>query len=184
MKDSDTTDWVTLWIDGNREAFAMLVRLHGDAVYNLAYQMCRNAAAAEDIAQETFIRAHQRSRQYKPEYAFRNWVLGICANLCRSRYRSWRRKHKVEQAYAEEQARQREILEQRNKRSNEHHELDHALMELPATLRAPIVLQFMEEMSVQEVADTLNIGLSAAKMRIARGREQLRRILETADGKS
>lgn len=90
----------------------------------------------------------------------------------------------MEQAHAEEQARQRERLEQTDDRSNGHLALDNALRELPATLRAPIVLQFMEGLSVQEVADTLNIGLSAAKMRVARGREQLRRMLETPDGKS
>ncbi len=184
MKDPDVTDWVALWIEGNREAFEMLVRLHSDAVYNLAYQMCGNAATAEDIAQETFIRAYQRSRQYKPAYSFRNWVLGICANLCRSRYRSWRRKHKMEQAYAEEQARQRKRMEWPDERSNDHLALENALRELPATLRAPIVLQSMEGMSLQEIADTLHIGVSAAKMRIARGRQQLRRMLETPAGKS
>ncbi len=178
MKDSEATNWVTSWITGDTEAFAVLIEHHGDAVYNLAYRMCGNRAAAQDIAQETFIRAHQRRHQYKPEYALRNWLLAICANRCRSRYRGWRRDKNKEQAFAEKQAIERDIQDRDNGMSEQRIALEQALMALPETLRAPIVLRYMADMSIQQVADTLSIRLSAAKMRLARGRDQLREMLQ------
>lgn len=178
MKDSEATDRVTAWIAGDTKAFSELVDRHGDAVYNLAYRMCGNRAVAEDIAQETFIRAHQRRHQYKPAYPLRNWLLAICANRSRSRYRGWRRARDTEQAFAEAQAMERERQPLDHEMSEQRIALEQALMSLPETLRAPIVLRYMEGMSIQEVADTLRLRLSAAKMRLTRGRNRLREIMQ------
>ncbi len=183
MNDSEATNWVTSWIEGSTEAFAILVEHHGDAVYNLAYRMCGNRATAEDIAQETFIRAHQRRHRYKPEYALRNWLLAICANRCRSRYRGWRRNKNTEHAFAEEQEIERDIQSRDNGMFEHKIALERALMALPETLRAPLILQYMEGMTIQEVADTLHLRLSAAKMRLTRGRDQLRGMLQQTVGK-
>ncbi len=165
-------------LNGDIEAFSRLVRRHQDAVYNLAYRLCGNAATAQDIGQEAFIRAYRKLAQYKLEYSFRNWVLGICANLCRSQYRWWSRKRRTEEDYAIEMAIQNEPEGQSAAHKSLMYErLEKALRTLPETLRAPIVLKYMENMSIREISDTLGISLSAAKMRLTRGRKQLSRQL-------
>lgn len=170
MSDYEDKDLAAASIDGDKNAFAELVSRHQDAVYNLAYRLCGNSATAEDLAQETFIRAYRKLHQYKADFRFRNWILGICANLSHSRYRRWSRRKKLEEAYfAEEMI--RHSTRQNPVYNND--DLQVALEALPGKLRTPIVLKYMENMSVQEVAETLNIKLSAAKMRLARGREQL-----------
>ena len=154
-------------------AFSELVNRHQDAVYNLAYQMTRNAAAAEDVAQESFIRAYTRLSQYKPEYAFVNWVLGICANLSRSLHRSWQRRHLFEVHYTSEQEIHERDVMNPSTQDRARADVTEALHQLPSKFRVPLILQYMEGLSVQEVADTLGIRLSAAKMRLQRGRERM-----------
>lgn len=167
MEPSDP-DLVATCLRGDREAFGRLVERHQDAVYNLAYRMTGNAAEAADLAQEAFIRAYERLVQYKPEYAFRNWVMGICANFSRSRFRSRRRREEAERQHLE-------LAELNASAADEgaRERLEAALMDLPETVRVPLVLKYMEELSLEDIARTLRIGLSAVKMRLARGRKEL-----------
>jgi len=166
---------------GDVEAFSVLVQRHRDAVYNLAYSLCGDSAAAEDAAQEAFLRAYRKLSQYKPRYLFRNWVLGICAHVCRSGYRSRERKRRLEQAYADDEGLWREERAQRDDGGNEARAaVADALASLPDTLRVPLVLMYMENMSIQEIAEVLHLRLSAVKMRLARGRKTLEAALVAA----
>jgi RNA polymerase sigma-70 factor, ECF subfamily len=176
MKDPDEAQLTAACLAGDTDAFSVLVDRHRDAVFNLAYRLCGNAATAEDVAQEAFIRAYRKLRQYRTSLPFRNWVLGICANLSRSRYRSWRRKRDLEQAYAEAEAVARDVTPAEMD-AETRAELERALTSLPPTLRAPIVLRYMEGMTVEEVAQALGLRKSATKMRLARGREHLETVL-------
>ncbi len=179
MNEQDDTALVAACLAGDDEAFSGLVERHRDAAYNLAYNLCGDAATAEDIAQESFIRAYHKLAQYRREYPFRNWVLGICANLSRSWYRSrWRRKH-LEQNYAEDENLVREeSIAAAHDRNGMRAAVSHALANLPEKLRSAVVLKYMEDMSVQEIAEVLGIRLSAAKMRLARGRQILEQALD------
>ncbi len=180
MNEPDDSRWVQACLQGDHNAFRHLVGRHGDVVYNLAYRMTGNASTAEDLAQETFIRAHDRLHQYKPEFAFRNWLLGICANLARSRYRWWRRNQRMEAEFAQHEVLRQEASAAQDDSSSARDALAQALMTLPERLRAPLVLRYMEGLSVLEVAQVLDIRLSAAKMRLARGRDRLRETLARA----
>lgn len=162
--------------DGDMDTFSSLVDRHRDAVYNLAWNLCGDKHAAEDIAQETFIKAYDKLIQYNPAFKFRNWLLGICANQSRSRYRRWRSRRDTEQAYAEEDSINREsVAADRN--LTQLASLTRALAALPESLRAPLVLKYMEGLSVEEVAQTLGLRLSAAKMRLARGRARMAELM-------
>ncbi len=174
MNEPDDIHWVQACLQGDQDAFGHLVERHGDVVYNLAYRMIGNASTAEDLAQETFIRAHARLHQYKPAFAFRNWVLGICANLARSRYRWWRRYQRMETEFAHHETLRLEACAATDEAAATQEALSRALMALPERLRTPLVLRYMEGLSVREIAQVLDIRLSAAKMRLARGRDRLR----------
>lgn len=162
-------------LTGDREAFASLVARHQDAVYHLAYRMTGNRAEADDLAQEAFIRAYRRLGQYKPEFAFRNWVMGICANLARNGFRQRTRRTAAEREHAELADLERTAPSM----SERHAALERALMDLPEATRLPLVLKYMEGLSLDDIAGTLRIGLSAVKMRLLRGREELVRRMET-----
>lgn len=157
---------------GSTDAFAELVRRNQDAVFNLAWRMTGNWHEAADITQDTFIRAYRKFHAYKPEFAFKNWVMSIGANLTRNRFRSRSRRQRMEQTLAAMQD-----PEPPPTPVERDEGLELALGQVPDSLRVALVLKHMEGLSYEEVARTLGIGVSAAKMRVARGRDELVRLL-------
>ncbi|MBC7084167.1 MAG: sigma-70 family RNA polymerase sigma factor [Firmicutes bacterium] len=75
---------------GNQEAFADLVREHGSGVLRLAARVLPSRELAEDVAQETFLRAYSNLASYDPRYPFRSWLYRIASNLCVDALRRWK----------------------------------------------------------------------------------------------
>lgn len=159
-------------LEGDQEAYAELVRRHQDAVFNLAMSMTRhNAAEATDITQEAFIRAYRKLRAYKAQYAFRNWVMTIGANLAKNRFRSAARRKELEESYLEKNPGRTYHSDPR------HLAVRDALKGLRESYRTPLTLRHMEGLSYEEIAQVLGIGVSAAKMRVKRGTDELKELL-------
>ncbi|MDF7807416.1 sigma-70 family RNA polymerase sigma factor [Pontiellaceae bacterium B12219] len=91
-------------LEGNRSAFALLVSRHQDSVFGLAVGMTRNREDAADMAQEAFIKAYNKLEQYNPEYAFRSWILRICANQTKNLFRKRTRRRDAEEKSLNAQA--------------------------------------------------------------------------------
>lgn len=163
-------------LSGRKESFSELVRRHQDGVFNMALRMTNNRTDARDLAQETFIRAFRKLGTYRPEYSFKNWVLTICSNLTKNRFRGNARRRLAEKTHAE--------LEQllAPHRDPRHEAFERALRDLDTILRVPLVLKHVEGLSYEEVSHVLGIGISAAKMRVKRGREKLMETLGVAKG--
>lgn len=163
---------VQVCLAGNRDAFAELVRRHQDSVFGLAVGMTRNRDDAADMAQEAFIRAYEKLEQYNPDYAFRSWVLRICANQTKNLFRKRTRRRKAEEDHLNEKA----VLA--DAAVDDFQALENALAKLPPKLCAPLRLKFIEGLAYDEISEILGIGISAAKMRVSRGKQQLAELLE------
>lgn len=161
-------------LDGDSTAFEELVSRNQDAVFNLVWRMTGNYHEAVDITQETFIQAYRKLHSYRPEFAFKNWVLSIGSNLTKNHFRSHSRRKRMEQTVADMQD-----LDPPPATGERDEELETALSRLPETLRTALVLKHMEGLSYEDIAHTLGIGVSAAKMRVARGRDELVLLLES-----
>lgn len=172
MDERTDQELVAACLDGRRDAFAELVRRHQDSVYGLAVGMTRNQEDAADMAQEAFIRAYAKLEQYKPEYSFRSWILRICANHTKNLFRKRVRRRSAEEKHLRNVALEEEAT------APDYHRLEDALASLPVKLAAPLRLKHMEGLSYNEVAGILGIGVSAAKMRVMRARNQLAEILK------
>src|SRR6266700_819526 len=72
---------VELVLNGDQNVFAVLVERYKDAVQNLAYRMLGNVTEAEDVTQETFVRAYTQLGTYKPVHKFSTWLLSIASHL-------------------------------------------------------------------------------------------------------
>lgn len=166
--------------NGDRAAFAALVREHQDEVYTLARRLVGDPHLAADVAQEALIRAWRALPKFRGDAKFSTWIYRITVNT------SWTHKKRAgrhqatpieehTQVAAPVDARHPEvageILELRAR-------LRHALDSLPDAQREVVVLKDIYGWSHAEIADSMGITVTAAKVRLHRARARLARDLE------
>jgi len=173
MDEQTDPELVRASLDGRQYAYEELVRRHQDAVFGLAVSMTRNREDAADMAQEAFIRAYNKLGQYNSDYPFRSWILCICANRTKNLFRSRVRRRDMEERHLV----QSEI--ERNAVDPDFQALEVALAKLPSKLGTPLRLKYMEGLAYDEVAEVLGIGVSAAKMRVLRGKKLVMEYMES-----
>ena len=176
----ETSDSVLLErsLDGDAEAYGALVRRHQDAVFNLLVKMTGNWHDADELTQEAFLRAYRKLATYDARYSFKNWIITIAVNLTKNRFRSVFRRRRTEDAVANTALATDPVTTPADPRLAD---VDEALAQLPVNLRAPLVLRHLEGFSYQEIARTLGVGVSAAKMRVMRARDELVQRLERSN---
>lgn len=153
---------------GDELAFARLVDLHSRDAVATAYGLLGNRTEAEEAAQEAFCRAWQRLSTLQDPAKFRVWVAGILYRHCHDVLRAKGRARKALGAYAPS------LPEPDEKAAAV---VDEAL-QLPDEYRDPLVLFYLQQMTVAELAETLGISVENAKVRLHRGRKMLRERLE------
>lgn len=167
---------------GDRLAFAELVELYKDKLYNLGYRMLGNPQEAEDVAQEAFLRAYANLAKYNPSHKFSTWIYRIATNLCIDRMRKKKPDYSLDaeldgdlggDMYSRLPS-QEFTPEQHLVRTETQEEVQEAIESLPENYRAAVILKYLHDMSLQEIADVLEVPVSTVKTRIHRGREALR----------
>ena len=138
------------------------VERYGDMLYRICLLSLRNTADAEDAVQETFIKYVQKSPDFSDGEHEKAWLITVATNKCHDMLR-YRTRHKTESeellcGYAIEKE-ESGILE--------------ALMDLPEKYKTPLMLFYMDQYKLDEISDIMGISLSAAKMRLSRGRKLL-----------
>jgi RNA polymerase sigma-70 factor, ECF subfamily len=161
---------------GDQSAFADLVILHQNAIYNLAYRMLGNRVEAEDAAQETFLRAYAHMDKYDTERPFRTWLLSITSNYCIDRLRRRRLTWlSLDEPLPPSPALHSDAVEPEDAViTNERNALIQALLdELSPEYRVAVVLHYWHDYAYAEIAAMLNTTESAIKSRLFRARQTL-----------
>lgn len=159
---------------GEREAFEILIRRYSDPLYRHAVGMTGSPDVAEDILQESFVKAFHHLSEVRGR--FDAWVFRIVANRCKDWLKNIRRTHL---SYEEDdQPSQYETPEEELDRSELRRDLDAAMGALPASLREAFHMKHVEGRSYEEMADLLGTTVGALKMRVHRAREALQALLE------
>ena len=143
---------------------------YADMLYRLALSHQKNPEDAEDTVQEVFVKYMHHFSILSDDEHERAWLIRTTVNRCYDllRYNS-KRNHEDIYEMAEEIAAE----------ENEHHiEIFHILGKLPVKYKTVIVLHYLEGFSVEEIARMLRISSSAVKMRLSRGREQMKEVIE------
>lgn len=148
---------------------------HADDVFTLARRMLWSRQDAEDVVQDTFVTAWLRHDQLREPAATRSWLLTIAYRASLRVIRRRRERPTAPGDLPELAAPASDEPEARALHLEEVRLLVAAFHELPTSLRAAVVLRDVQELPMTEVAAVLDIGISAAKMRVHRGREHLRR---------
>ncbi|WP_096550127.1 RNA polymerase sigma factor SigW [Ureibacillus thermosphaericus] len=172
-------------LKGDQNAFSDIVSLYQHKLYQICYRMLGNKQEAEDIAQEAFVRAYINLHTFDQNRKFSTWLYRIATNLCIDRIRKKKPDYYLdaevdgtdglnmyshiatEEDLPEDVALQMEIQER----------IQYEISRLPEKYRTVIVLKYIEECSLQEISEILDLPLGTVKTRIHRGREALRKQL-------
>ena len=159
---------------GDANAFATLVERYGGRVYNIALRITNDADAAADCAQEAFIRAYKALHQYDPGLPFGPWIYRIVTNTSLNHVQRWHKHEAPVEELPESVEPEDAGPESTALRREELDEVLAAMADLPAPYRAALALRHMQQLSYQEVADSLGIPLGTVKTHLHRARAALR----------
>jgi RNA polymerase sigma-70 factor (ECF subfamily) len=159
-------------VDDDHHAYGELVRRHQSSVRGLLRQLTRtDITLADDLAQETFLRAYKNIRRFRGEAKFSTWLYRIAYNCFREHAR--RRKELV----ALDEAQWESEMDPQTTDPALKHDLAHALSLLPLPERTAVLLCCQNGLSHEEAARVLEIPLGTVKTNVLRGREKLKRTL-------
>jgi RNA polymerase sigma-70 factor (ECF subfamily) len=174
---------------GDERAFRALVEKYERAVFTICLRMVRNRDEATDLSQEAFIKTFSSLDRYNPAYAFSSWLFKITSNLCID----YLRKRRIstfamdEPVESEKGEFTRQYMapdptpDETFSRNEKMQKLEAGIAALPEHYRIMLVLRHQEDLSYEEIAESLAIPLGTVKARIHRAREMLRGILEDTD---
>ncbi|ULT57240.1 RNA polymerase sigma factor SigW [Neobacillus drentensis] len=172
-------------IKGDQDAFGEIVEIYKNSIYQLCYRMIGNRHEAEDLAQEAFIRAYVNIQSFNQNLKFSTWLFRIATNLCIDRLRKKKPDYYLDAEVAGtegltmySQISSDSPLPETEVESLELQEtVQKEILKLPEKYRSAIVLKYMEDMSLNEISEILDLPLGTVKTRIHRGREALRQQL-------
>ena len=179
-EDAEDVRLMELVSAGDSGAFEQLVERHQRLVVGTVSRMLGNNADAEDIAQQVFVRVWKSAKRYEPRAKFTTWLLKITRNLVFNELRRRSRHPQVPlQTESEEEERpirdehavapDASLLEQELRQA-----IDAAIADLPETQRLAVILRRYEDLSYEEIAETLEQSVSAVKSLLFRARTELR----------
>lgn len=170
LADADLVARVLL--DDDHHAFAELVRNHQSSVRGLLRQLVRtDVTLADDLAQETFVRAYKNLRSFRGEARFSTWLYRIAYNCFREEARKRKELVGIDEAQLESEH------DPQTTDPALRHDLAQALQALPLHERSAVVLCCQNGLSHDEAARVLEIPLGTVKTNVLRGREKLKRAL-------
>ena len=187
MAENDPTilEWVESAKQGDQEAFAELVYLFQDPLYNLCYRMLGESGEAEDAAQEAFLRVYNNLHRYDTTRSFKTWLLSIASNHCIDRLRK-RRMHFVslddEPIAAALALRSKDPLPEETLMQGERSAYIQKLLQmLEPHYRLAVIYRYWYGYSYAEIASETGMTVSAVKSLLHRARRKLAELLAPGD---
>lgn len=166
-------------LEGDSEAFAGLVGRYRDRLGRYAVRMLGNSADAEEALQDAFVRAYRSLARCSDPERFGPWMFGILVNRCRTIGGQRARRQRI--VVNDEPALARASVDHTEDREALRAAIDWAVAQLSTTNREAFLLKHVEDLSYDEMHAITGASVSALKMRVARAREELRRLLTEAD---
>ena len=172
--------------NGDIEAMSILVETYKDELYNLCFRLTFNKHDAEDLFQQTWIKATKNATKFK-DTAFRAWLFKICVNQHKDNYRQLMRRKKFlkedfKTTYAKDYvlvvSNQGESVEQEVEKKHIQALLISNIDKLPEKQKIPVVLHYYQQMKYSEIANTLDIPEGTVKSRINAAKKKLKSVME------
>lgn len=152
-----------------RQTVEELAGRYRDNLFAAAFHICKNAADADDIVQETFLQYYVTKKEFDSEQHIRAWLLRVAINKAKNVNRTFWRQHK---------APLEDYMETLAFETPQEETLFETVMKLPEKYRIIIHLYYYEDYSVSEIAKVLKLTQSNVKVRLSRGRRLLKEVLK------
>ena len=177
MQDSEEGRLLTSAQRGDLLAFEALVQMHQQRVFSHCYRLLNHSAEAEDLTSETFVRAYQHLKSLRADPSIIHWLLRVATNLCISELRkhstrptvSWEEMQDLPSGTASPEA---ELLSK-----NRREVVRKCMQQLTVKERTAVLMFYLEERPLDEIAKVLGCGFAGAKSRVHRARHRLRSLV-------
>jgi len=155
-----------------RQTIQELVERYQNSLYAVAFNVCKNQQDAEDAVQDTFLQYYNSKKEFESEQHIRAWLIRVAINKAKNMNLSFWRKNKTSLE---------DYMETLQMPEPEHREMLNAVMALPTKYRMILYLYYYEGYATAEIAEFLQIPNGTVRTRLARGREQLKKMLKEAE---
>ncbi|PYJ62655.1 MAG: RNA polymerase subunit sigma-24 [Verrucomicrobia bacterium] len=183
MEESDAA-LVTRAREGDQDAFRLLVERHSVRLFQLAFRMTGNEQDAEDLVQETFLRAYKQLNRFQSRAGLGTWLYRIAANCSLDLLRRQKRRGEQETVEFDSEEAFPAILsdapapDQQVYHGEVRQKVESVMRELTPMERTAFVLRHFEGLSIGEIGSALGVGPGATKQSIFRAVQKMRRALE------
>ena len=176
--ESDERQLVLLAKRGDQQAFGQLVTSYQQVAFRAAYLIVRESAAAEDVAQEGFVRAYQGLNRFREGEPFRPWLLRIVTNLALNEVRARTRRGGLLDRLGWASAKSEPPADRATLAGEEQQELWNAVNELGAEDRVVLYLRYFLELPEKEIAVAIGKAPGTVKSRLSRASGRLRGVID------
>jgi RNA polymerase sigma-70 factor (ECF subfamily) len=179
MTTNDDIHYINLIIEGNSNAFNILVDRYKDLVFSLALKMVKNREEAEEVAQDTFIKLFKSLSQFKGDSKFSTWIYKVTYNTCLDRLKKTKREQQVVSIDDFNINQIKSIDNALDKMEEEEREkaIQDCINLLPSDDAFLLTLFYFEEQSLEEISKVLGITPNNVKVKLFRSRKKLTTIL-------
>ncbi len=170
---------------GDQKAFAEIIRRYQRSVYRVAYALTRNTSDADDLAQETFVRAWGAIGRFEIGQPLYPWLARICTNQAFSLFRHRKRRPETPIEPLVEAGHQWGVDDDpadHTARSERDESIRECFAELPPEYQAVLALRVMQDLSYDEIARTLNVPIGTVMSRLSRARVELKKRMQQRSG--
>lgn len=178
MEQTDDKTIIQAVLNGNKQAYADIVRRYQNKLYGLFRKMGSSEADAQDLTQETLLKAYRKLAAHNPAQSFAGWIYTIAINLQKDRGRRLKPDSLLQGDVQERDTPESKLL-QKELRS----ELDHLLEALPEHYRLVLILRYTNQLSHKEITDITGMSSRQVNNAVFRAKIRLRKILEAKEGK-
>lgn len=173
MSTPDDAAVIRRCLEGDSNAFGILIDRYQRALFNTALRMTGDTEEAADISQEAFVKAYQRLREYQPEHKFFSWIYRILVNDTLNRLKQRNKTQSIETEFTSDDRLPDEQFDDKRRSSR----IESALRELAFDQRIVIVLRYFNDMTYQEMSAILSLPEKTVKSRLYSARQNLALLL-------
>jgi len=165
---------------GNVQAFSFLVKKYQKLVYTLALKLLKKPEEAEEMAQDTFIKAYQKLDSYEGKSKFSTWLYSITYNACISELRKRRIEFKSldDRQISDQDEQKMHDYYRETKKEDQEKYLNLALEKLPEDDQVLVTLYYYESQSMDEISVITGLTVSNIKVKIHRARKRMYSLLQ------